>query len=811
MYLIFSLLAIVLVLWLGSRGVGARNLAYVALAAGALAIVRLPVGDFDFPNPFNLLNYLALLPGLALWFFSVPSLRLKYLSSRLYKAMKASLPPISDTEQEALEAGSVSFDGQLFSGEGSLTDLLKEPAHKISSEEQEFIDGRTEQLCHMLKEWDVRKKMDLEAEVWKFIKNEGFLGMIIPKSYGGLDFSAEAQSRIIARISTVSPTAAVSVMVPNSLGPGELLLKYGTEEQKNHFLPRLARGEDIPCFALTGPHSGSDAAAMPDVGVICMDEYEGKQTLGIRLSWEKRYITLAPVATILGLAFRCHDPDGLLGGKQDLGITCALIPTTHPGVETGERHLPSGCAFQNGPTRGRDVFIPIEWVIGGQANVGKGWRMLMSCLAVGRAISLPSTGTAATQAMLKHSAAYASLREQFNRPIAQMEGVIEPLSQLLQNAYILESTRLSTNGLLQGGAKPAVISALFKYQSTARMRQSVYLAMDIHGGKAICDGPDNYISAAYNMVPIAITVEGANILTRSLITFAQGALRAHPYLLDEFRALQIENIENATQKFDELLAQHISWSSRNVLRAWGANLSGGRLLSGNDSIRISRKLLRQWQRRCLCFAVMADTTIGILGGKLKQKQMLSGRLADALSVLYMSACVIKTHHENDYPEADRLLVEVSLQNLFAEFDQALQAVVNNFPLTPVRWFLRLVLAPYGFRIANANDRDSAKIVADFLSNPEQEQRLTHLVHVPSAEAGGSGLLYDARVKMAAAQGELQAAKKLLRSGKIKRRWDSDWCAAAAHELGLNAEAKQRLDAAVAAYDKVVAVDSFAKL
>ena len=288
-------------------------------------------------------------------------------------------------------------------------------------------------------------------------------------------------------------------------------------------------------------------------------------------------------------------------------------------------------------------------------------------------------------------------------------------------------------------------------------------------------------------------------------------MRAHPYLLDEFRALQIENIENATQKFDELLAQHISWSSRNVLRAWGANLSGGRLLSGNDSIRISRKLLRQWQRRCLCFAVMADTTIGILGGKLKQKQMLSGRLADALSVLYMSACVIKTHHENDYPEADRLLVEVSLQNLFAEFDQALQAVVNNFPLTPVRWFLRLVLAPYGFRIANANDRDSAKIVADFLSNPEQEQRLTHLVHVPSAEAGGSGLLYDARVKMAAAQGELQAAKKLIRSGKIKRRWDSDWCAAAAHELGLNAEAKQRLDAAVMAYDKVVAVDSFAKL
>ena len=811
MYVIYSLLAIALVLWLGARGVGARNLAYVALAAGALAIMRLPAGDFDFPNPFNLLNYFALLPGLALWFFSVPSLRLKYLSSRLYKAMKASLPPISDTEQEALEAGSVSFDGQLFSGEGNLTDLLKEPAHKISVEEQEFIDGPTEQLCRMLKEWDVRINMDLDAKVWQFIKSEGFLGMIIPKSYGGLDFSAEAQSRVVARISTVSPTAAVSVMVPNSLGPGELLLKYGTEEQKNHFLPRLASGEDIPCFALTGPHSGSDAAAMPDVGVVCMGEHEGKATLGIRLSWEKRYITLAPVATILGLAFRCYDPDALLGGKQELGITCALIPTKHPGVVSGERHLPSGSAFQNGPTRGRDVFIPIDWVIGGQTNVGKGWRMLMSCLAVGRAISLPTTGAAATQAMLKHSAAYASLREQFNRPIAQMEGIIEPLSQLLQNAYVLESTRTSTNGLLQGGAKPAVISALFKYQSTARMRESVYLAMDIHGGKAICDGPNNYISAAYNMVPIAITVEGANILTRSLITFAQGALRAHPYLLDEFRALQIENTESATQKFDELLAQHISWSSRNVLRAWGANLSGGRFLGGNDSIRLPNQLLRQWQRRCLCFAVLADTTIGVLGGKLKQKQMLSGRLADALSVLYMSACVIKTHHENDYPEADKLLVEVSLQNLFAEFDQSMQAVISNFPLAPVRWFLRVVLAPYGFRVARASDKDSAKIVASFLSDREQEQRLTHLVHVPSAEAGGSGLLYDARTKMAAAQDELKAAKKLIRAGKVKRRWDSDWCADAARELGLDAEASQRLTAAVAAYDKVVAVDSFAKL
>ena len=811
MYLIYFLLALVVVLWLGARGIGVRNLAYVALAAGVVAIVGVPEGDLDMPNPFNLLNYLALLPGAALWLFSVPSLRLKYFSRRMYKTMKASLPPISATEQEALEAGSVSFDGQLFSGEGDLTDLLKEPAHKISAEEQEFIDGPTEELCRMLKEWDVRKKMDLEPKVWKFIKSQGFLGMIIPKSYGGLDFSAEAQSRIIARISTISPTAAVSVMVPNSLGPGELLLKYGTEEQKNHFLPRLARGEDIPCFALTGPHSGSDAAAMPDVGVICKGEHEGKETLGIRLNWDKRYITLAPVATILGLAFRCHDPDGLLGGKEELGITCALVPTKHKGVVTGERHFPSGCAFQNGPTRGKDVFIPIDWVIGGQGNVGKGWRMLMSCLAVGRAISLPSTGSAATQAMLKHSAAYAALREQFNRPIAQMEGIIEPLAQLLQNAYVLECTRLSTNGLLQGGAKPAVISALFKYQSTARMRESVYLAMDIHGGKAICDGPNNYISAAYNMLPIAITVEGANILTRSLITFAQGALRAHPYLLDEFRALQIENTDSAVQKFDELLKQHVSWSARNVLRAWGANLSGGRFLGGNDSIRVSSKLIKQWQRRCLSFAVLADMTIGILGGKLKQKQMISGRLADALSVLYMSACVIKTHHENNYPEADKLLVKVSLQNLFAEFDQCLQAVITNFPVTPVRWLLRAVLAPYGFKATPASDRDNAKIVADFLSDADQEQRLTHLVHVPDAKSGGSGLLYDARAKMAAVEETLKNAKKLLRSGKIQRRWDVDWLEEAARELGLDADAKQRLQAAVAAYDQVVAVDSFAKL
>ena len=811
MYLIFLLLALVVLLWMGARGFGARSMAYVALIAGLLLVTGLPSGHLYFPNPFNLLNYLALLPGVAFWLFSVPGVRKKYLSKPMYKAMKASLPPISDTEQEALEAGSVSYDGELFSGQGRLTPLLKEQIVELTKEEQEFIDGPTEQLCHLLKEWDVRQKMDLNAKVWQHIKKNGFLGMIIPKNYGGLDFSPEAQSRIIARISTISPTAAVSVMVPNSLGPGELLMKYGTEEQKNHYLPRLARGEEVPCFALTGPHSGSDAAAMPDVGVICKGKHDGKEVLGIRLNWSKRYITLAPVATILGLAFRCHDPDGLLGGDKELGITCALVPTSHPGVQTGKRHYPAGCCFQNGPTQGKDVFIPIDWVIGGRDNIGKGWRMLMSCLAVGRSISLPSSSTAAAQAMLKHSAAYASLREQFNRPIAQMEGIVEPLSQLLQNAYILDSTRQSTNALLAGGAKPAVISALFKYQSTERMRQSVNLAMDIHGGKAICDGPNNYITAAYNMTPVAITVEGANILTRSLITFAQGALRAHPYLLNEFRALQIENFSNAVDKFDELLAQHIAWSSKNVLSAIGVNLSSGRFLHDNSNSRLPKKLVKQWQQRCLNFAVLADITIGFLGGKLKQKQMIAGQLADALSVLYMCACCFKLHHESDYPESDQLLLQVCAQNLFAEFDRAAQEVIINFPNALARWLLRLTLAPYGFKARPASHRDSAKIVANFLSDSDQEQRLTHLVHVPKPEAGGSGLLYDARDKMRLAEATLKNCKKLLRSGKITRRLDVDWLTEAAQELKLDKTEQRQLKEAVEAYDRLIAVDYFDKL
>ena len=811
MYIIYLILAVALLLWLAARGTGIRNLAYAALAAGIIAIVGLPTGDLRFPNPVNLLNYLALLPGLLLWAGSVPGLRSKYLSKKLYKAMKASLPPISATEREALESGSVSFDGELFSGKGRLTELLRHPAHTLSEEEQSFINGETEQLCQIAKEWEICQDMDLSPQVWDFIKQKGFLGMIIPKSYGGLDFSAEAQSRVVAKISTVSPTAAISVMVPNSLGPGELLLKYGTDEQKDYYLPRLARGEEVPCFALTGPHSGSDAASMPDVGVICKGKYEGKEVLGISLSWQKRYITLAPVATILGLAFRCFDPEHLLGEQSELGITCALVPTKHPGVNIGRRHLPSGCAFQNGPTSGDKVFIPIDWVIGGQENVGKGWRMLMSCLAVGRAISLPSTSTAAAQAMLKHSAVYASLREQFGRPIAQMEGIVQPLAKLLENAFILENARQATNGLLQGGAKPSVLSALLKYQSTERMRTSVYHAMDIHGGKAICDGPNNYIASAYRMIPVAVTVEGANILTRSLITFAQGALRAHPYLLEEFEALQIENTEHAVSRFDELLCAHIGWSVKNSLRAWAANLSSGRFLPGNESTRLDQGLVQQWQRRCLNFAVLADVTIGVLGGKLKQKQMLSGRLADALSSIYLLACCLKMQHERDYPEADKPLLRVAGQNLLAEFDRTQAEIIANFPSTPIRILLRLLLRPWGGAAAAASDRDSAKVVAGYLQDAEQEQRLTALVHIPKAEAGGSGLLYDARAKIKATGDNFKNARKLLRTGKVALRWDQDWVEQAGKELQLDKSQLAALQAAVAAYDLVVAVDDFDKL
>jgi acyl-CoA dehydrogenase len=506
-------------------------------------------------------------------------LRRALLSDLLLGLFRKALPHVSQTEQEALDAGTVWWDGEFFSGKPNWSKMLAFPKPTLSAEEQAFLAGPVEQLCRMCDDWQVSYELnDLPPEVWQFIKDAGFLGMIIPKQYGGMGFSALAHSQVVMKLATRCPTACVTVMVPNSLGPAELLLHYGTEQQKSHYLPRLAKGLEMPCFALTGPEAGSDAGAIPDFGVVCRGMHEGKETLGLRITWEKRYITLGPVATLLGLAFKLFDPDHLLGDKSDLGITLALIPTSHPGVNIGRRHFPLNASFMNGPNWGKDVFIPLDWIIGGQAYAGQGWRMLMECLAAGRAISLPSSTTGGAKTAVRTTGAYSRIRSQFKVPIGKFEGVEEALARMGGNLYVMESARVITAASVDGGEKPAVISAVVKYHCTERARQVLNDAMDVHGGKGICLGPNNYLGRGYQQIPISITVEGANILTRCLIIFGQGAVRAHPYVLAEIAATQEADAHKASHDFDAALWGHVSFVVSNVARSFWLALTGARLL-----------------------------------------------------------------------------------------------------------------------------------------------------------------------------------------------------------------------------------------
>ncbi len=525
---------------------------------------------------FNFLSLLGWLLAAGLFALTFPRIKRDYVVLPAYRALKGAMPTISETEREALQAGTVGWDAELFSGTPDWSRLRRVNPITLTAEERAFLDGPTEELCRRLNDWRIRHELhDIPDEVWRYVCEQGFLGMHISKEHGGLGFSAQAQSLVLGKIGSRSPDGVTIVMVPNSLGPGELIEKYGTELQKAHYLPRLARGQEIPCFALTGPFSGSDAASMRDVGIVAQGWHEGKETLGLRLTWDKRYITLAPNATLLGLAFHLFDPENHLGRGEDIGITLGLVPTNHPGVEIGRRHLPCGNAFPNGPTSGRDVFIPLDWIIGGKDRAGQGWRMLMNCLAAGRSISLPATSAAAAKSLLRSSTAYARIRKQFNLPIGFMDGVEEPLARLVEAAYEIEAARAVTASMVSDGEKPAVISALLKYVSTERMRQSVNDALDIHGGRGICDGPSNYIQGAYQMVPVGITVEGANILTRTLITFAQGALRSHPYLFTEIEALQNPDQQQGVAAFERAFDGHVAFTVSNVFGAFFHNVTLG--------------------------------------------------------------------------------------------------------------------------------------------------------------------------------------------------------------------------------------------
>lgn len=658
----------------------------------------------------------------------------------VYRTM---LPSMSDTEREALEAGSIWWDGQLFSGMPEWDRLMSFPAPKLSDEEQAFFDGPCEELCAMLDDWEVsHERADLPPKTWAYIKKHKFFAMIIPKQYGGLEFSAYANAMIITKLASRNATASSTVGVPNSLGPAELLLHYGTEEQKNHWLPGLASGEEIPCFALTSPQAGSDAAALIDSGVVCKDKWNGEEIIGIRLNWDKRYITLAPVATVLGLAFKLYDPDHLIGDKDEYGITAALIPTDLPGISIGRRHYPLNIAFQNGPTAGEDVFVPLDFIIGGKEMAGKGWKMLVELLSVGRAITLPSTGSGGGQAASYATGAYAQLRRQFNMPVAKFEGVGEALARIAGHTYIMNAAVSVTAGAIDQGEKPAVPSAILKYHCTEFARDVANDAMDVHGGKAIMMGPNNYIGRNYMATPIAITVEGANILTRSLIIFGQGAMRCHPYVLRELQAAQDTDAQRGLHDFDEALFSHIGYAISNAARAFFLALTHAKF-SNVPLNTPTRRYYQNVNRYSAAFALATDFAMLTLGGKLKIKELLSARLGDVLSSMYLASTVLKHFENQGRRAADIPLVEWSVRTLMYQAQEQLHSFLRNFPNRPVAFILRCVIFPRGRTYSAPSDELGKKIV-DLITTPgEARDRLSEQAYTTLEPGNPLGLLQEA--------------------------------------------------------------------
>jgi len=755
------------------------------------------------------LRVLAWLPALLLGALSIPALRRSILVEPAFRMVKKILPKVSDTEQQALDAGTVGFDAELFSGTPDWAKLRAVPPIVLTPEEQAFLDGPTDELCRMISDWQVRHaEREIPEEIWAFVKKHGFLGMLISREHGGLGFSPQAQSLILGKIASRSPDVVTIVMVPNSLGPGELIEKYGTDEQKHYYLPRLAKGDEVPCFSLTGPTSGSDAATMRDIGTVVKGTYNGKETLGIRLSWDKRYITLGPKATLVGLAFRLFDPDKLLGKGEDVGITVALIPAKHPGVNIGRRHLPSGAAFPNGPNWGKDVFIPMEFIIGGEKMLGQGWRMLMECLAAGRAISLPSSATAGAKMMLRVSTAYGRVRKQFGLPVSRMEGIEEPLARMVENAYVNEAGRAVTAAMVSRGEKPSVISALMKYQTTERLRKSVDDAMDIHGGRAICDGPNNYLQSAYLMVPVGITVEGANILTRTLITFAQGALRAHPYLYKEVQAVQNPDTDKGFEQFEDAFLNHLSFSLSNVAGAFFHNITLGFFGAVPENARGLEKIYRQLWRQARNFALVSDLTVALLGGGLKTKQKITGRLADALSELYLLSCVLKRFEDDGKPVADRPIVALCACNSLFRFEQALRGAVDNFPNPIARGLMRVLVFPFGRHYYPASDRLASRAVRVASEPGEVRDRLTRHIFVSNDVNDPTGILEVTLKKVIAAEEAEKKLDRAIRIGTVRRYHGIDWFADAVAKGVLTEGEAAQLREVEDLVARVIAVDHF---
>ncbi len=756
-----------------------------------------------------MMTILLLIVAAVIAVITVKSLRMQLLSKPVYAYFKRSLPPMSTTEKEAMEAGDTWWEAELFQGKPNWKHLHQLPQPMLSDEEQAFIDNQLATLMAMLNDHDiVDKRHDLPPEVWAYLKKERFFSLIIPKEYGGLKFSAHANSTIVSIIASKSLSAAVTVMVPNSLGPGELLTHYGTEAQKQRWLPALAVGDEVPCFALTGPEAGSDAGAIPDEGEVCYGQHDGQEVLGIKLSWNKRYITLAPVATVLGLAFKLRDPQGLLGEQTQLGITCALIPTSHPGVEIGERHDPLGLAFMNGPTRGQDVFIPLDWVIGGADYVGKGWRMLVECLSAGRGISLPALGTATGHLAARMTGAYGYVRRQFGMPIGKFDGIQAPMAAIGANAYVLDACRQLTNTALMQGFSPSVVTAISKYHMTEMGRQSIEAAMDIHAGRGIQLGPMNYLGNHYKGMPIAITVEGANILTRSLMIFGQGATRCHPYVFDEMEAAADSDQERGLARFDQLLLKHMGYTAGNFLRTLAYGLTGARLAAkpvAGDTAHYYQQLARMSS----ALAFTADIAMLVLGGALKRKELISARLGDVLSELYIASAILKRFEGEGRQQSDLPLVHFGVQRSLQRMGAAFDAFYQNFAPRPLAWLLKLITFPLGIRYRAPDDQLIASVCTLMMTPGVARERMSYLCHCGD-ELDNTGLMDAAFNAMFSAQKLEQLLVRAQAQGELPKRVPLEQLIDAAESQGiLSAEQAKTLRDADRLRSAAIQVDSFA--
>jgi acyl-CoA dehydrogenase len=708
------------------------------IVLGALLAAYILFGDGGFLWTTLLIALFALFALL-----NVEPIRRDNVTRRLFGIYRRMLPSMSKTEQEALEAGNVWWDGELFTGMPDWRRLKNLPPPKLTPEEQAFLDGPTEQLCRLLDDWQITHELaDMPANVWEFLKENKFFAMIIPPEYGGLGFSPLASSMVLAKVSSRSAVASSTIGVPNSLGPAELLLHYGTDEQKQYWLPRLASGQEVPCFALTSPRVGSDATALVDNGVVCKGTWEGREIVGIRLNWDKRYITLAPIATVLGLAFKLYDPEHLIGEVEEYGITAALIPTGLPGIEIGRRHFPIDIPFQNGPTRGRDVFVPLDAIIGGTKMAGLGWRMLVQQLAVGRSIVLPSNALGGAQAALYATGAYAKLRRQFNLPIGKFHGVGEAIARMAGSVYTMMAASRVTCTAITNGEKPAVPSAILKYHNTELGRQVAADAMDVHGGKGIMLGPKNYLARGYEGVPIAITVEGANILTRNLIIFGQGAIRCHPFVRAEMDAARDPDREAGLTAFDRLLFKHLGYGLSNAARSIVMAVTLARFTdvpAGGPT----RRYYQHINRYSASFALITDAAMFTLGGELKRRELISARLGDILSYLYLASMVLKHYQDQGEPPEDLPLVEWSCRTLLYKTQEQFHGLLRNFPNRWVALVLRFFIFPRGRTYSSPSDELGQQIVELMINPTATRDRLAAGIYTTVEPGNQLGLLQQA--------------------------------------------------------------------